>query len=586
MSNENLINTNELHLKTFVAANQSLVRQYEFNISHALAAPDGFQKPMILVNGQSPGPLIEANIGDTIRVQVNNMMPDRSTTIHWHGINQRGSSWMDGVAGISQCGIPPGQNFTYEFVVEDQRGTYWWHAHLGVQYTDGVYGPIVIRDPDERVPETDEERIIFVSDLYHTHGSVLLESYLNSTSKWVPDESGVEPLPDNILLNGQNTYNCSVESTTYPPDPAALLPVNCTGGQLYRTSVRQGQRVRLRLINSSSFLSYWFSVDNHTLAVVELDGVEVEPIPARGVYLNVGQRASVVLAADQAPGSYYMRATLPRTCFLPYAPYSSAGLASAGYEARGVLSYSGADPDAEPVGAAGNVSNPYGVENNGVRGDVWEGCDDMPFDVPRPVREMDAVEVGERNYHYIEYAFRQAQDVNRIFINKTAYMPLQNNATLWKAVDQDFDASKEGSYHSWDFGLNQQVLLVPEADKGVQIVINSKDAMEHPWHMHGHTFQIVGWGPGPYGARPNGTRWNLRNPMRRDTVTVPAQSHVVLRFAADNPGLWALHCHVAWHMEGGMLVSIAERPADLAAMVRDMDPAVREKSMAFCEGSA
>lgn len=173
MSNENLINTNELHLKTFVAANQSLVRQYEFNISHALGAPDGFQKPMILVNGQSPGPLIEANIGDTIRVQVNNMMPDRSTTIHWHGINQRGSSWMDGVAGISQCGIPPGQNFTYEFVVEDQRGTYWWHAHLGVQYTDGVYGPIVIRDPDERVPETDEERIIFLSDLYHTHGSVV-----------------------------------------------------------------------------------------------------------------------------------------------------------------------------------------------------------------------------------------------------------------------------------------------------------------------------------------------------------------------------------------------------------------------------
>lgn len=184
--------------------------------------------------------------------------------------------------------------------------------------------------------------------------------------------------------------------------------------------MRQGQRVRLRLINSSSFLSYWFSVDNHTLAVVELDGVEVEPIPARGVYLNVGQRASVVLAADQAPGSYYMRATLPRTCFLPYAPYSSAGLASAGYEARGVLSYEGVDPDVEPVGAAGNVSNPYGVENNGVRGDVWEGCDDMPFDLPRPVREMDAVEVGERNHHYIEYAFRQAQDVNRIFINKVS----------------------------------------------------------------------------------------------------------------------------------------------------------------------
>ncbi|ETS82585.1 hypothetical protein PFICI_04461 [Pestalotiopsis fici W106-1] len=583
MPNANLINESELNMETLVAAERPVVRQYYFDISHALAAPDGFQKPMILVNGQSPGPLIEANIGDTIRVQVNNMMTNLSTTIHWHGINQYGSAWMDGVAGVSQCGIPPGENFTYEFVVKNQRGTFWWHAHLGVQYTDGVYGPIVIRDPDEKLPKTDGERIIFVGDLYHTYGSVLLASYLNSTSKWVPYESGVEPLPDNILLNGQHTCNCSVTSTTYPPDPAIPFLTNCTNGQLYRTSVQKDQRVRLRLINSSSFLSYWFSVDSHTLSIVELDGVEIEPISARGVYLNIGQRVSVILVADQRSGNYYMRATLPQTCFLPYAPYVSAALESTGYAARGILSYAGTDPDAEPIGIRGNVSNPYGVENNGVRGDVWEGCDDMPFDMPKPMRKMEAMELGERNYHYIEYAFRQAQDVNRIFINKTAYSPLEHNATIWKAVDQDFDVSKEGSYHSWDFGLNQQVLLIPEADKGAQIVINSKDVMEHPWHMHGHTFQIVGWGPGEYGARPdNGTRWNLENPMRRDTVTVPAQSHVVLRFAADNPGLWALHCHVAWHMEGGMLVSMAERPADLADMVRGMDPLVREQSMAFC----
>lgn len=173
MTNADLINESELDLKTLVATDKPIVRQYNFDIRHAIAAPDGFQKPMILVNGQSPGPLIEANTGDTIRVQVSNMMANHSTTIHWHGINQYGSTWMDGVAGISQCGIPPGQNFTYEFVVKNQRGTFWWHAHLGVQYTDGVYGPIVIRDPDEKVPETDEERIIFVGDLYHTYGSVV-----------------------------------------------------------------------------------------------------------------------------------------------------------------------------------------------------------------------------------------------------------------------------------------------------------------------------------------------------------------------------------------------------------------------------
>jgi len=127
----------------------------------------------------------------------------------------------------------------------------------------------------------------------------------------------------------------------------------------------------------------------------------------------------------------------------------------------------------------------------------------------------------------------------------------------------------------------------------------------------GHTFQVVGWGPGLFGTT---TRWNLKNPMRRDTVTIPAFSHAVIRFEADNPGLWALHCHVAWHMEGmpvfieplqyspclilflfsrltwpmgipsigGMFVSLAERPADLVTLVETMDPETRSLSQSFC----
>ncbi|KAI0449185.1 Cupredoxin [Xylaria acuta] len=571
----------ELALNTgFVVSSQSRTREYVFNISQALASPDGFQKPMILANGQSPGPLIEANTGDTIRVHVNNLMSNWSTTIHWHGIDQKNTTWMDGVIGVSQCGIPPGGSFTYEFRI-DQRGTFWWHAHLSVQYSDGLYGPIVVHDPDEMVPETDDEKIIFVGDVYHTYGSVLLPSYLNTTSEWVPFESGVEPLADNILLNGEGMYNCTVASTTYPPPSSDELhssspnsEPSCTGGQLYTTKIHTGQRVRLRLINSSSFFSYWVSVDNHTLSLVELDGIEISPISARGVYLNIGQRASVIVTANQTAGNYYIRATLPQTCFLPYAPYSSAGLAAGEYAAKGILSYDDVPVNGIPIGAMGNVSNPYGVENNGMRGDVWEGCDDMPFDLPKPMREIPAYDVPEENKHYIEYMFRQAQDVNRIF----TYAPLPDNATLWKAIEQQFVTSKANSYSSWDFGLSQQVLLIPEAGMGAQIVINSRD---------GHSFQIVGWGPGLFdtpATSPNGTTttWNFANPMRRDTVTVPAFSHVVIRFEADNPGLWALHCHVAWHMEGGMFVSLAERPDDLVALTQTMDPETRARSQSFC----
>ncbi|KAI0406861.1 Cupredoxin [Xylaria palmicola] len=589
ISSEKLVNAKELVLDTgFVVSNQPRTREYVFDISEALAAPDGFQKPMILANGQSPGPLIEANTGDTIRVHVNNLMTNWSTTIHWHGIDQRNTTWMDGVSAVSQCGIPPGRSFTYEFRIDGQRGTFWWHAHLSVQYSDGLYGPIVVHDPGEMVPETDGERLIFVGDVYHTRGSAeqLLQSYLNSTSEWVSFESGVEPLADNILLNGQGTYDCAVVSTTYSSSTSTSEPV-CTGGQLYTTKVHTGQRVRLRLINSSSFLSYWVSIDNHTLSIVELDGVEISPITARGVWLNIGQRVSVVITANQTAGNYYIRATLPKTCFLPYAPYTSAGLAAGGYAAKGILSYDDVPVDSIPIGTMGDVSNPYGAENNGMRGDVWEGCDDMPFDLPKPMREIPAYEVPEENKRYIEYVFRQAQDVNRIFINKTAYVPLHDNATLWKALEQQFVTSQANSYNSWDFGLSQQVLLLPQANKGAQIVINSRDAMEHPWHLQSvnpllcHSFQIVGWGPED-ATTTTTTTWNLANPMRRDTVTVPAFSHVVIRFETDNPGLWALHCHVAWHMEGGMFVSLAERPDDLVALVDAMNPATRALSQSFC----
>lgn len=134
----------QLDLKTgFEISNTTSLREYVFNVTRELHSPDGYEKSMILVNGQSPGPLIEANTGDTIRVTVNNQMLKESTTVHWHGIDQRNSVWMDGVQGVTQCAIPSGGSFTYEFNLTDQRGTFWWHAHVGVQVTDGLFGPLV-----------------------------------------------------------------------------------------------------------------------------------------------------------------------------------------------------------------------------------------------------------------------------------------------------------------------------------------------------------------------------------------------------------------------------------------------------------
>ncbi|PSR83699.1 Cupredoxin [Coniella lustricola] len=607
-----LINQTELRLRTnFTVSRATTTREYVFNISHALAAPDGFYKPMILANGQSPGPLIEANTGDTVRVTLHNLMPNTTTSIHFHGINQNGSTWMDGVAGVTQCGIPAaGGSWTYEFVVTGQRGTFWWHAHAGVQFTDGLFGPIIIHDPDEMVPQTDSDEILFLGENYHAFAAELASSYLSPSSQWTPNEPGVEPLSDNLVLNGQNMYDCSIVSTTFTsPDHSSSSPSAvsyssedkqnndtdkntplCTGGKAYTTTIKRGTSMRLRLINHSSYFSYWFSIDSHSLTIVEIDGVEVEPMLVDGVHVNIGQRYSVIVQATQPIGEYTIRSALERKCFLPYSTYSSSGLESIGYEARGVLRYKGAISNSINLSQpSSDLASPSSTSTNTMAANTNPyGCEDLPFNMPSPLRPaaafpLDASSAIDPQYT-VDFQFRQVGAVNRIFVNRTSWAPYGHDATLWQALEQDFIPGEQGVYNNWGFRLDQQVLLVPDSEPGtVQVAVNSLDAMEHPFHMHGHTVQIVGWGPGPYtGPSSTTTTWNLQNPMRRDTFTVPGQSHVVIRFKADNPGMWVLHCHVAWHLEAGMAAAFLERPEDLKTLIRNMDPEVRTLAQSFC----
>lgn len=104
------------------------VHAYTLTISRASAAPDGFSRAIIAVNGQSPGPLLTSGIGDTMQVTIQNQL-DEPTSMHWHGILQTNSNDQDGAAGVNQRPIPAGASYTYRFVT-NTPGTYWWGLTL------------------------------------------------------------------------------------------------------------------------------------------------------------------------------------------------------------------------------------------------------------------------------------------------------------------------------------------------------------------------------------------------------------------------------------------------------------------------
>ena len=142
-------------------------RTYNFNVARGTISPDGVNRSAILVNGQFPGPLIEANWGETITVNVHNQItgPEEGTSIHWHGFLQNGTQYADGVPSVSQCPIAPGKSFTYTFKATLQ-GTSWYHSHYSAQYNAGVFGPIVVYGPKTRAYDVDLGPIM-LTDWYH-----------------------------------------------------------------------------------------------------------------------------------------------------------------------------------------------------------------------------------------------------------------------------------------------------------------------------------------------------------------------------------------------------------------------------------
>lgn len=230
------------------------------------------------------------------------------------------------------------------------------------------------------------------------------------------DDAGVEPPPDNIIINGRHVSNCTLVSGKSP---------NCTAGSLYKTRIHTGNQVRLRLISHSTSTPFLYSIDNHTLEIVEIDGVEVTPIATTRIFMNPGQRYSVVVAANQTAGNYKMHVTAARSCF--HMGVGTPSFSSVDYEAVGILSYDDIDMNATPIGKPWDLFE----DTNAVTGtEPWErACRDLPFDLPKPVRKLDAFEVGAGNNHSFTFSRENVNSTVRTYINEVGH-------ELWRLVGE------------------------------------------------------------------------------------------------------------------------------------------------------
>ncbi|KAJ4784139.1 Laccase [Rhynchospora pubera] len=515
-------------------------RFYEFKVNTMKVTKLCHTRDIVTVNGLYPGPVVYAQEDDRVIIKVINEA-QTNVTIHWHGVRQRLSCWSDGPSYITQCPIQPGQSFTYEFTMYQQKGTFFWHAH--VSWLRGtVYGAIVVY-PKTGVPYPfpypyEEHTLIFGE--YWDMDVVKLE-------KAVLASGGGPPPADAFIINGH---------------PGPLY--NCSANDFYQISVVPGKTYLLRLINAALNMEQFFSISNHKMTIVEADAEYTKPQIVDHIMLGPGQTYNVLVKADQPIAKYEMA----------LGPYMSAqnttfqNISSIGY-----FHYSGAAINSLTQQALLPQFNNNQIVSSNLNGLRSLNVTNLPL------------EIDTNLFFTIEL---NVQKCNRQNPNKTCqganggiFAASMNNVSFVKptiSLLQAYYNMINGLYTSdfpgvplkiYDFvngapnnipnntnSLIGTKVHVLEYGSKIQLILQDTGTVStenHPIHLHGFSFHLVGSGSGNY--NPATAQLNLVDPPYINTIGVPVGGWAAIRFIADNPGVWFMHCHLEVHMSWGLAMA-------------------------------
>ncbi|KAH8908583.1 laccase TilA [Coniochaeta sp. PMI_546] len=540
------------------------------------AAPDGFERNIIKMNGQFPGPGLIVDEGDNVEVMVWNNMPNQ-TTIHFHGIDQIGTPWSDGVPGLSQRPIPPGEAFLYRWNA-NAYGSYFYHAHEQSQIVDGLFGPIYVRpSPGSETPfsliSSDPAELEAIEKAELNTRPILFSTWNHLTSSEriaTAIATGLDTFCANsFLINGKGSSICIPQAeinanaspivlpllgnSTYSdigclpaPIASAGFPFNLSGlpdgvfagchpstGEQEIFFVDPADKYARFDLTGVGQLSNIFSIDEHQMIVVAIDGRWVTPTPADAVQMSSGQRYSIVVKLDKPPAKYTIR--------------SVSGDIAQIIQATGLLVYANAR------NCSSVVDKPF-VTLGGVNATAdtvfLNESKAIPFPPEAPGQDID----------------------------QTILLHIDNAGFSWKWVLDnesfpiDLDENSPLLFNPGEAASQQNLTISNKNGTWTDLVIQPVAPISpaHPIHKHSNRFFVVGSGIGVWNyssvaeaakVLPPGT-FNFVNPPLRDTFpTLPSMGtpgFLVLRYQSVNPGPFLLHCHIQDHLFGGMALALLD----------------------------
>jgi FtsP/CotA-like multicopper oxidase with cupredoxin domain len=523
---------------------------------------DGVERGILSVNRMLPGPSIQVCEGDRVVVDVENHIEGMETTIHWHGIWQRGTQYYDGVPFVTQCPIQAGNTFRYQWT--GNAGTHFWHSHHGLQKIDGIHGSLIVRQPPSRDPNSHlydfdlTTHVMFLADWFH-------EDSLERFPGRLAVNTGQDP--ESILINGKGQFR----------DPNTGFMTN-TPLEIF--TVTPGRRYRFRMINNfCTVCPAQLTIEGHSLTVIASDGEPIHPVQVDTIISFSGERYDFVINADQPVGAYWIQVRGLGECGIKRVQQ----LAILRY-ARGPYQPTNAAPTYDVGLPQGVVLNPLDAQCNTPRDDaicVSQLKNAVQID-PALLQEKPDVKIflPFRFYLYRPEELFQPNTYNRYLVAPTGdhvislvdeISYLSPSAPLLTQYD-DINPEQfcNGDNRPADCGAN--CMCTHKVDIPLNAIVEvvlvdevQQPNLSHPFHLHGHAYNVIG-----IGRSPDTTikKINLKHaldldrrgllhrqfnlPPMKDTIAVPNNGYVIFRFRADNPGVWMFHCHFLFHTVIGM----------------------------------
>lgn len=531
----------------FISAffSDALVRRTTFVVKEAPYTRLCSTKNILTVNGQFPGPTLYAERGDTIIVDVHNN-GTQNITIHWHGVKQPRNPWSDGPEFITQCPIQPGAKFSQKIILSDEEGTLWWHAHSDWSRAT-VHGAIIIypkKGTNYPFPKPDNEVPIILGDWWKSDVQEVLDEFLRT--------GGDPNISDALTINGQ---------------PGDLYP--CSKSDTFKLIVDYGKTYMLRMINAGMNNIFYFGIANHTLTVVGTDAAYSKPLKSDYITISPGQTLDILLEANQPLDRYYMAARV----------FIGAGRARFdNTTTTAILEYRGNYTPSSPPSLPNlpNITDTNTALNFTARLRSL-ATNDHPINVP--------LKMSTKLYFTLSINTFPCDNGTCLGPNNSRFAASVNNISFVAPRVDILEAYYRGINgvfgdnfpsvpplpfnYTADFlpfelrrPMRGREVRVLQFNSAVELVFqgtNLLSGIEHPMHLHGYSFYVVGWGIGNFDKKKDPMGYNLVDPPLMNTIIVPRNGWTAIRFQADNPGVWLMHCHFERHISWGMEMTFIVR---------------------------